>query len=507
MKRYLATAVLLTNAMVSGCSDSSSNNATARSSTSSSAITQSSSAGQPSAAIYQGTWQADAYGRAYNVSWNGSAYDIATYLLTQQYCLISEQQVDITAEELAAVADIADDGSYLEIRTSELIPGPIFAQQTAIPSVCQAALPATYGSDGYQFNPEADFNFFWHYFNEYYFDFELSGTQWGMLYEQFYPLAIAAENEAELFAIFAEMIEPLQDSHVYVSLNPNGEGVDSAEVMHDVSAKPTLTDKLAEEFLEKEALALPLSAQQEEALEQYKEQRIDGMFATLLLPADSDTIESALDNFFWYITEDNIGYLLITSMAEFSEEGLDEQVDFELVTQLMEIIMADLIQVDGLIIDVRLNNGGFDLVSHAIAKHFFTDETLVYRKQARLHDTRTALRDVTIKPADTLNFTGPIALLTSHNTGSAAEIFTLIMRERANTLFIGEPTAGALSDVLEGRVASPIHFGLSNEWYLTPDGTWFERQGIPVDIDVPFPSKEGHDDALTKALEYLGAKQ
>jgi len=281
-----------------------------------------------------------------------------------------------------------------------------------------------------------------------------------MLYEEFYPLAIAAENEAELFALLADMIEPLEDSHVYVGLNPNGEDLEDAEDLRNVSAKPTIIDKLAE-------------------------------------------IKSALGSFLWYITDDNMGYLLITDMSEFSDDDSDGQTDFELATQLMKVIMADLIRVDGLIIDIRLNQGGDDLVSHAIAKHFFTDEVLVYRKQARLNDSRTPLRDVYIKPANTLNFTGPIALLTSESTASAAEIFTLIMRERPNTTLIGEATAGSLSDVLEGRVSSPIFFGLSNEWYLTPNGTWFERQGIPVDIDVPFPSKEDQDEALTTALAHL----
>ena len=497
MKLYLTTAVLLTHVILSGCSDSHAKKSTTR------PVVNSSASSQSSAEPYQGVWQADAYGRTFEVKWNGSAYDISTYLFTQDYCLISEKMSNVTTAEVAAIAHLNEDGSYLEIRTSELIPGPIFTQKTAIPSVCQTGLSTTYGNEGYQFNPEADFQFFWQYFNEHYFDFELSGTNWAMLYEQFYPQAIAAESEAELFEIFAEIIEPLEDSHVYVSLNTRGEGFENADAVHNISAKPTISDQLTKEFLTEEALTLPLSAEQEAVFAAYYEQRIDGMIATLMLPAEDDTIESALDNFLWYITEDNIGYLLITSMSEFSEEGLDEQTDFVLATQLMQTIMADLIQADGLVIDIRLNNGGFDLVSHAIAKHFFTDETLVYRKQARLNNARTPLRDVYIKPADTLNFTGPIALLTSHNTVSAAEIFTLIMRERPNTTLIGESTAGALSDILESRVTSPIHFGLSNEWYFTPDGTWFERQGIPADIHVPFPSIEGHDEALTRALEYL----
>ncbi len=493
MKPYLASTALLISLILSGCNHSSS----------SSSSTSSSSGAHSNDAIYQGAWQADAYGRVYRIDWNGDAYDITTYLFTQQQCLISEQESDMTEEELAAITKIAADGSYIEFTESRLIPGAIYTRQTAIPSACQTTLPQIYGSDNYVFNPEDDFNFFWNYFDEYYLNFELSGTNWAMLYEEFYPLAIAAENEAELFALLADMIEPLEDSHVYVGLNPNGEDLEDAEDFRNVSAKPTIIDKLAEEFLTKEALTPPLSERQEDALEEYQNERLDGIVATLKVPADDSTIKSALGSFLWYITDDNMGYLLITDMSEFSDDDSDGQTDFELATQLMKVIMADLIRVDGLIIDIRLNQGGDDLVSHAIAKHFFTDEVLVYRKQARLNDSRTPLRDVYIKPANTLNFTGPIALLTSESTASAAEIFTLIMRERPNTTLIGEATAGSLSDVLEGRVSSPIFFGLSNEWYLTPNGTWFERQGIPVDIDVPFPSKEDQDEALTTALAHL----
>ena len=50
---------------------------------------------------------------------------------------------------------------------------------------------------------------------------------------------------------------------------------------------------------------------------------------------------------------------------------------------------------------------------------------------------------------------------------------------------MGETTQGEFSDVLEKKLPSGVKFGLSNEYYLTSEGTWLEGQGIAVDIELP----------------------
>ena len=236
-------------------------------------------------------------------------------------------------------------------------------------------------------------------------------------------------------------------------------------------------------------------------LEIYIEARLDDMVFDRIARAQVGTVDSVFDELLWFVTEDNIGYLLISSMSDFGGQNAAE--DYALIMDAMETIVSDLSATEGLVIDIRINNGGYDLVSAAIASYFSDTPTEVYAKQARLGAGREALRPVVIRPNTRATYTRPVALLTSHSTVSAAEAFTLMMRVRPQTAIIGEPTAGAFSDMLEARVTSRLFFSLSNEWYLDNQGQSFEKAGVPVDWHVPFPSPAGEDHGLDLAIYWL----
>jgi len=134
--------------------------------------------------------------------------------------------------------------------------------------------------------------------------------------------------------------------------------------------------------------------------------------------------------------------------------------------------MADIQDTEGLIIDLRFNSGGEDEVI-----------------------------EVLINPAGDSQYLAPVVLLTSTTTGSAAEVFVLSMRNLPNVTIIGESTAGRFSNQLVSRVTSDIAFSLSNEFYFSPAGEWFERVGIPVDQTVPFYTREILDQGRNAGVE------
>ena len=72
---------------------------------------------------------------------------------------------------------------------------------------------------------------------------------------------------------------------------------------------------------------------------------------------------------------------------------------------------------------------------------------------------------------------------------------------------MGEATQGALSDMLERALPNGFSYTLSNEYYLSPEGDWFEGVGIPVDIEVPTFTRAqreaGEDLALEQAFAYV----
>jgi carboxyl-terminal processing protease len=70
-------------------------------------------------------------------------------------------------------------------------------------------------------------------------------------------------------------------------------------------------------------------------------------------------------------------------------------------------------------------------------------------------------------------------------TYSGAEIFTMATMRFANVTRVGEPTAGALSDVLPFKLPNGWEIGLSNERYFASDGVVYEDRGVPPHLPAP----------------------
>ncbi|OLD62268.1 MAG: hypothetical protein AUI53_02140 [Acidobacteria bacterium 13_1_40CM_2_60_7] len=108
-------------------------------------------------------------------------------------------------------------------------------------------------------------------------------------------------------------------------------------------------------------------------------------------------------------------------------------------------------------------------------------------------------------------FRGPVVLLTSADSVSAAETFTMAVLDRQpHVVRVGANTQGVFSDVLGRKLPNGWSFGLPNEIYLTKDGKAFDGPGVPPDIELPiFPAEDlanGRDSTLNKALELLAPR-
>ena len=97
-----------------------------------------------------------------------------------------------------------------------------------------------------------------------------------------------------------------------------------------------------------------------------------------------------------------------------------------------------------LIIDVRRNGGGNSMNGVNICKYFIRRNTTTLRQQELLHAARSR------------RYKGKIYLLTDTYTLSAAESFTLDMKESGNVTLIGEATGG---DTGNGPVLSVPNSG------------------------------------------------
>lgn len=310
------------------------------------------------------------------------------------------------------------------------------------------------------------------------------------------------------------MIERIQDGHNIVvkteltadfdaSMRAN---LASGEVdVYSYPLKPTYADLLIEEYVQQNNIALPLSNTDKQNAYAYAETQLDLYYANIFNLATTEVHARSNDHFIWTTLENNIGYILINQMDGYTSEFLDLAADKSAAQTQIDEAVAELQDTQAIIIDVRLNEGGFDEVGLVYISRFLSEYTALYSKRAAPIQKREIPLDVWLRPDGEIQYLKPVVVLTSATTFSGAEVFALAMRERANTTIVGERSGGGFSDILLKRVSSNIAFGLSNEVYTSPRGEWFERLGVPVHHEVSMPTKaqreNGLDPMLQRALE------
>lgn len=131
--------------------------------------------------------------------------------------------------------------------------------------------------------------------------------------------------------------------------------------------------------------------------------------------------------------------------------------------------------------------GGFDFVSLEILKYFINTETKLFSKKAKFLEGFTEPQNFSINPADK-TYNKPVFLLTSHQTASAAEIFTLGSMKIKNITRVGSNTKGIFSDVLEKKLPNGWTLNISNEVYQSDEGICYENVGIPPNKEINYPT-------------------
>ncbi len=450
---------------------------------------------------YTGTWVAPAYGAAMVVE-KDRLYE---YQYTSSYCIQSDSESGSDANLAKQLWQLSEDQqSMRQILNRHGVEqrGAIYIKTDSLPDSCLHNLVKVRGESGYQADANRDFEMFWQTFNEYYPTFEKLGLDWTNQRNQLTVSLTSDSSDESLFYALAEMIAPLEDSHVEVRAVDSDSGVNFTRGV-------TLQDRIAVEYIAANG-TIDNDQQYIQYLSYLEEQinRINQIRASYA--ADSNQIKHAANGqLVWFTTVDQIGYLSIENMAFFAGDNLDE-LDFveelDALKPAIEQAMSELATTNGLMVDIRQNPGGFDAASQMIAKHFLDTERHLYSKQARLGDSRNELETYRLAPVAS-PYLKPVVLLTSTASTSAAEVFTLMLRELPHVTLVGETTQGAISDVLEKTLPNGFEVDLVNEYYLTPASEWFEGEGIPVDYNVEFGTQNqrqaGTDEGINQALSLL----
>ncbi|MGV6815686.1 MAG: S41 family peptidase [Thiotrichales bacterium] len=449
--------------------------------------------------VYEGIWLAPAYGEVRQIEGNR----VRTYQYTSDYCVLADEDAGFSLAELEAAIELSNDGQSftipVEFGTKDFhAPAYVYSKTDALPDSCLQPV-AIVGESGYQQDSARDFDMFWQAFDELSVAFEKVDVDWNSLYATYASQAARTTAEFELLEIYYQITQPLQDGHVHIN-SPSG-------ARASTNGKPIQWEVLLAEYIEANDLSLPLTVEQGEGFNQYMNGQTALYEAIIRDYADSNAdIKTAVHDLLMWFKVDNIAYLNIAAMTGYGDEE-DAAESLAVLNNGLDAAMEDIRDASGLIIDVRTNNGGNDFISLAIASRFLDTTRHVYSKQARLGNSRTPLEEVMLAPAASGTYTGPIVLLTSNSTFSAAETFAISMRSLPHVTLMGQSTQGAFSDMLDRSLPNGFTFTLSNEYYLSNQGEWFEGSGVPVDVEVPTFTQEERlneeDLALEQAFAFL----
>jgi C-terminal processing protease CtpA/Prc len=174
---------------------------------------------------------------------------------------------------------------------------------------------------------------------------------------------------------------------------------------------------------------------------------------------------------------------------------------------VLDQVFNELKNCGSMVVDVRFNLGGSDRLALEIAGRFTPSTRVGWKFSARNGNGFAREQVVMQKPTGTYTFTKPTVVLTSIVTSSAAEVFTLMMRQLPGVKTMGESTNGIFSTVLPKELPNGWLITLSNEVLIDARGQVFEGTGIPADVPAPFPSKgdrdNGTDPGIEKAMYWL----
>lgn len=305
---------------------------------------------------------------------------------------------------------------------------------------------------------EEVFEVVWRTFDRHYALFKAKSIDWNVLYEVYRPQVGPETTEKELFGILTAMLGHLNDSHVILQANSLGEEF-SAGLLGQYVNELGVSGAIA--LLQRRPL--PAHYFRSEPREAW-----DGRF-----------------QYGW--VDEGIGYVYFREFDDAAQSGA-----------AIDAILKEFAGVRALIVDVRRNSGGDDVVGKTIANRFADRDRLYMVTRDRNGPNHGDFADPTywqLSPADQV-FTGPVVLLTSRLSVSAAENFALAMRVLPHVTVVGDFTSGCFADMKWFDLPNGWRLSLSRNWFVDYAGRCWEGIGVPPDIMVRTGDPDGDVDPV-----------
>lgn len=313
-------------------------------------------------------------------------------------------------------------------------------------------------------SPENNFEIFWNDFDQHYSLFGVRNFNWDSIYTVYRPQVTNKTTDDELYNIFKNMISYLDDSHTFIIVNKNKYHV-SGEEKYDQTEAEFSFNLLKEKYLDN-LVEIPME----------------------------DIPQSPQ---YGKVRNKDIGYINLQYI-------LTDNLSF------MDDILKDIGKHKAIILDLRNNNGGSDVVAAEIAGRFVSTKKLLYtveEKNGPNHQDFSSPIKYYSSQKGSEHFKKPVIVLTDRIVVSAAEILLLHLKSLDNVTQIGDTTAGDFSDTGMRRfLPNGWQYQYSIMKFLLPDGKSLDGIGHTPDLKIKNSESDieaGSDLVLEEAIQYL----
>lgn len=339
-------------------------------------------------------------------------------------------------------------------------------------------------------SPEYNFEVFWRTFDEQYAYLQERAVDWNAVGELYRARVTASTTDAELLEIFRAMLRRLQDRHTMV-------------IVGDRRINDAIPDPIAGGHAETDGE--PAGDHDDAPTAKV----VKYLWLSWKRNLDPGSLQRVSNNVTRATAQSGrVGYISIAAESGYaSAEGDD---DVSAARDELERVFSAMKNLRGLIIDLRWNVGGSDEVGLIISGLLTAADRPGFSKCARDGGAFTPTQYTRIHGSAN-SFLGPVIVLTSPMTASAAENVAMMVKDLPNVLIVGDRTAGVHSDPLIKKLPNGWRFTLSNEAFTAPDGFDYEGIGTQPHVLVPYEPERvratGVDPAMEKALDLLASRR
>ncbi len=186
------------------------------------------------------------------------------------------------------------------------------------------------------------------------------------------------------------------------------------------------------------------------------------------------------------------------TIANLALYRFSDDTDKELASAVREILLED---ADAMILDLRLNGGGYLNTSVEVLNHFFEDQVVALTVRSRgaedeIHYTSGGgqLTDL------------PLVVLIDEGSASSSEIVTGALQDHERAIIMGEDSFGKGTVQVVNELVDGSSLKLTIAKWFTPDDRNVDGVGIVPDIVVEMDIRavdSSEDIQLNTALDYL----